>query len=179
MALSDSQRAALNLQLYHRFFAQPFLHTVKVLHVYFPLEEKGEPDTWQLIDRLRREHGHIRLVVPKVTAGDHLEHYFFEGLHQLQKNKWNLWEPAQGLPASPGQIDCVLVPLLAYDERGHRVGYGKGFYDRFLAQCRPDCIKMGFSFFGPCAAMEDVEATDVRLDYVLNPQQVVVFRVNG
>lgn len=175
LALSDAQRAVLNERLYHLFFVLPFLNTIKTLHVYLPLEEKAEPDTWQIIDKLRREHGHIRLVVPKVTTGGYLDHYFFEGLHQLQKNKWNIWEPVQGVPAMPEKIDAVLVPLLAYDERGHRVGYGKGFYDRFLAQCRPDCLKVGLSFFEPCPLLRDVEATDVRLTHVLTPARLLAF----
>ncbi|MCU0419837.1 MAG: 5-formyltetrahydrofolate cyclo-ligase [Cyclobacteriaceae bacterium] len=175
LALPFAQREVLNLQLYHLFFVQPFLHIIKTLHVYLPLQEKGEPDTWQIIDKLRREHGHIRLVVPKVNTAGHLEHYFFEGLHQLHKNKWNIWEPVQGVPAAPEKLDAVLVPLLAYDEQGNRAGYGKGFYDRFLAQCRPDCVKIGLSFFGPCPLLDDVEPTDVRINQVLTPEGMVVF----
>ena len=63
-------------------------------------------------------------------------------------------------------IDMVLVPGLCFDGDGHRVGYGKGFYDRFLKTCRPDCIKIGLSYFEPVESIDDVHEGDVRLDFV-------------
>ena len=69
----------------------------------------------------------------------------------------------------------VLVPLLACDRAGHRVGYGKGFYDRFLAACRPDCRKIGLSYFRPVEAIVDVYDGDVRLDRVITPDGVIQF----
>lgn len=169
LALTAAQRDLLNLRIYHHFFAWPELNVLKTLHVYLSLEEKGEPDTWSIIDKLRREHAHIRLVVPRVSREGELDHIFLEGLHQLKKSKWNIWEPQQGVEAFPAQLDAVIVPLLAYDWHGHRVGYGRGFYDQFLAQCRPDCRRIGLSFFEPVDKIEDVRAEDVALDAVICP----------
>ena len=69
----------------------------------------------------------------------------------------------------------VFIPLLAYDKTGNRVGYGKGFYDRFLAQCKPETLKIGLSFFE--AENEDfiTSEDDVRLDYCVTPNQVFQF----
>lgn len=74
------------------------------------------------------------------------------------------------------KIDVVFVPLLAYDNKGNRVGYGKGFYDHFLSECREDVVKIGLSFFEPEEAIEDVSATDIRLDYCVTPMTVYNFR---
>ena len=69
----------------------------------------------------------------------------------------------------------IFVPLLAFDVAGHRTGYGKGFYDRFLAQCRPDVIKIGLSFFEAEGKISDVSTTDIVLDYCITPDKVYTF----
>ena len=72
-------------------------------------------------------------------------------------------------------VFMVLVPLLNFDEEGNRVGYGKGYYDRFLAHCRPDCIKVGFSYFEPLDSIDDVHEYDIKLDYGITPGGIFVF----
>ena len=75
----------------------------------------------------------------------------------------------------PDEIDLVLVPLLAFDQEGYRVGYGKGYYDKFLSQCREDVIKIGLSFFEPVDAISDINQFDMSLNYCVTPQQVYDF----
>jgi 5-formyltetrahydrofolate cyclo-ligase len=55
------------------------------------------------------------------------------------------------------------------------VGYGKGFYDRFLSDCRPHCIKIGLSFFEPEIDIVDVLESDIKLDYCVTPESVFTF----
>ena len=101
-------------------------------------------------------------------------HYLWDEGTLLIHNRWGISEPDPILsqPVEAGEIDAVLVPLLGYDTAGHRVGYGGGYYDRFLAECRPDVIKIGLSFFEPIAAISDVNEWDVRLDCCLTPYTV-------
>lgn len=173
-ALSDGEFQQLNLQVYHHFFAQLDLSFVKCLHVFLPIEGKREPDTWQIIDRIKREFPHIRISIPKVK-GDELENIYFEGYHQLTKNKWGILEPEQGVPTPTEKIDMVLVPLLAFDKSGHRVGYGKGFYDKFLAECRIRCQRIGISLFPPIEMIEDVDENDIGLTHCLTPTELLKF----
>lgn len=168
LALTDAAYQQLNFQLYQQFFTHIDLSFVRCLHIFLPIESRREPDTWLIIDRIRREFPHVRLSIPQIV-GDHLENIYFEGLHQLKKNKWGILEPQQGVPTPAEKIDMVIVPLLAVDNRGHRVGYGKGFYDRFLTLCRPDCQRIGISFFEPTEEFNDVESTDVALTHCLEP----------
>ena len=72
-------------------------------------------------------------------------------------------------------IDVVFVPLLAFDKLGHRVGYGKGFYDKFLRGCRPKIIKIGLSFFEIEKPIEDTHLNDVNLDYCVTPKHIYMF----
>ena len=164
LSLSEGEYAQLNFQLYQMFFSSIDLSPVKILHTFLPLAKNNEPDTWLIIDRIRREFPHIRISLPKVNAKTStLENYFFEGLHQLGQNRWGIPEPKQGLETNPAQIDMILIPLIAFDDNGHRVGYGKGFYDKFLPLCRPDCKRIGISLFEPIEKIDDVTPHDVRL----------------
>jgi 5-formyltetrahydrofolate cyclo-ligase len=173
-ALTDAEYHQRNVQLYHQFFTQLDLSFIKCLHIFIPIENKREPDTWPIIDRIRREFPHVMISIPKVVD-DKLENIYFEGLHQLKKNKWGILEPQQGVPTPSEKIDLVVVPLLAFDTLGNRVGYGKGFYDQFLSQPKPDCKKIGISLFQPIEKIEDVDAFDVRLNGCLTASNYYQF----
>lgn len=174
-ALSDSECARLNLGLYSAFFASVDLSFVHVLHTYLPIPGNQEPDTWQILDRVRREFPHIRVSLPRVGKGDNLENIFFEGPQQLKTSDWGIPEPKQGVPTPVEEIDLVIVPLLAVDRSGHRVGYGRGYYDRLLAATRKDCLKVGLSYFPPVDAIEDIGTQDVKLDQCVTPEGTIVF----
>jgi len=176
LSLSEAEYGQLNFQLYQNFFSSIDLSFIRVLHAFLPLQKNKEPDTWIIIDRIRREFPHIRLSLPRVQEDGTLENIFFEGLHQLEKNAWGIAEPKQGVPTASSEIDMVLVPLLACDVNGQRVGYGKGFYDKFLATCRPDCITVGISFFEPVDPIDDVNGFDVPLHFCLTPATLHRFR---
>jgi 5-formyltetrahydrofolate cyclo-ligase len=167
--LTGDATALLNTQLYNLFFSAIDLSFVKVLHSYLPLAKNNEPDTWPILDRIRREFPNVKISLPRVQPDGTLENIYFEGLHQLETTSWGIQEPKQGVITPAGKIDVVIVPLLAFDPAGHRVGYGKGYYDRFLTTCRIDCKKIGLSFFGPGPAIADVNADDVPLTCCIEP----------
>ena len=84
-------------------------------------------------------------------------------------------EPPGDIAILPKDIDMVFVPLLSFDKNGYRVGYGKGYYDKFLANCREDLVKVGFSFFEPVVKIEDVDGYDIPLNYCLTPENFYSF----
>ena len=94
----------------------------------------------------------------------------------IKKNKWNIPEPIDGIEIPSEKIDVVFVPLLAFDEKGHRLGYGKGFYDIFLASCKPDVIKVGVSFFEAENAIPELETSDIALNYCVTPNKTYIFK---
>ena len=173
-ALSEAEFQQLNFQLYNQFFTQLDLSFIRSIHIFIPIDNKREPDTWPIIDRTRREFPHVRISIPRIVEGE-LENIYFEGLHQLKKNKWGILEPQQGVPTPSEKFDLVLVPLLAFDMFGNRVGYGKGFYDKFLTQCRTDCKKIGISMFLPIEKIEDINSFDVKLTGCLTPTEFFQF----
>src|SRR5690606_13586233 len=104
-----------------------------------------------------------------------MDHYLWEKDHLLEFNKWGIEEPQGGQAILSHQLDAVIIPLLAFDQKGNRIGYGKGFYDRFLSACRPDCLKVGLSFFDPVNDIADAEPTDIPLDYCITAKETIAF----
>jgi len=166
----------LNHQLSDNFFNNIDLSGIKVLHVFLPILKHKEPDTWLIINRIQENFNHIKLILPRIkgTNGE-LEHVLFENRNQLIQNNWGIEEPADGILSVPQDFDMVIVPLLAFDKHGNRVGYGKGFYDAFLSHCKNDCRKIGLSFFPPEENIDDIENHDEPLDKVITPTEVFVF----
>ncbi len=148
-----------------------------IVHTFLPILSKKEPDTFRIIDWLLQAYPTIRIAVPRVADAQRgiLVHHLYGGQDTLEKNKWGIPEPTGGMRVHPSDIDTILVPLLAEDLVGHRVGYGAGFYDRFLASCPPDALKIGLSLFEPVARIADVQPTDVPLDGCITPSQVYWF----
>jgi 5-formyltetrahydrofolate cyclo-ligase len=148
---------------------------VKVLHIFLPIQEKNEPDTFLLIEWLRAHHPDIKIIVPKSDFSTFLMTHHVLGDHkELRKNAFNILEPQQG-EEHKGDIDMVILPLLAFDSRGYRAGYGKGFYDRFLQGM--DTLKVGLSLFDVSENIEDVNEHDLKLDLCITPGKLYDFRL--
>ena len=125
---------------------------------------------------IRSNHPEIKLLLPKSDLQNHtLEHIVWEEDTPLAMNEWGITEPENGEAIQPGLIDMVIIPLLAFDKAGNRIGYGKGFYDRFLAECRPDVRKIGISYFEPEEKFEEVDVFDIPLDVCLTPVKIWAF----
>jgi 5-formyltetrahydrofolate cyclo-ligase len=147
--------------------------TYNYYHLFLSITENNEIDTSFILSILQGKDKNI--VVPKVLEKTGLIHYLLTDSTVLRKNKWNIPEPAEGLEVSPLKIDVVFIPLLAFDKQGYRVGYGKGFYDKFLKECREDVVKIGLSLFEPVDKISDIEKHDISMDYCITPKKVYTF----
>lgn len=147
--------------------------SLEYFHIFLPIAEKNEVDTSLIIPVLQGRDKHV--IIPKVSGEGQLTHFLLSDNTLLKKNKWNIPEPENGIQIIETQIDVVFVPLLAFDRDGYRVGYGKGFYDRFLKKCRKGVIKIGLSFFPPVDKITDREEHDIPVDYCLTPEEVYSF----
>lgn len=125
---------------------------------------------------ITEEYRQAVVCFPKADfASSQMEAYADDDDIEMEETVYGIEQPVSGNIVLPGQLDVVLVPLLAFDEQGFRIGYGKGFYDRYLARCRPDVIKIGVSFFGPVPIISDTDQYDVPLSYCVTPQRLYVF----
>ncbi len=150
------------------------LAACECFHIFLRIEEKREVQTVPLIQWLWARHK--RVVVPKMNFETRsLQHVRYTPQMQLVPNKYGVPEPSGGEPAAVSRIDVVFVPLLAFDKQGNRVGYGGGFYDRFLKDCKPESLKIGLSLFEPIDRILDVNSRDFPLTHCLTPSRVYVF----
>lgn len=149
------------------------------IHTFLPIQRQNEVDTWLIIHGLWESYYHLNVAVSVTDVSENiLRHYSLFPQTMLIENRWGIPEPVSNdlHPQLPGDFDIVLVPLLAFDQQGQRIGYGGGYYDRFLAECRPDCIKVGLSLFEPIERIDNIELTDVRLNICITSQQIYVFK---
>ena len=176
LSLSDEEYDQLTTTLCKNFFDQIDLTGISVLHTFLPLEKNREPDTWLIIRQLRRQFPAVRISIPKInTLTNTIESFFYENSEQLSKNSWGIWEPQDGVKTELEEIELVVVPMLVCDLFGQRVGYGKGFYDRFLSACDPTCKRVGMCFFEPVDKIDDVTGFDIPLHSCVTPLKVYHF----
>ena len=143
-------------------------------HLFLTIEEQKEIDTEFILQILAGKDKEI--VVAKTDFNlIQMTHYLLTDNTKFRKNEYNIPEPVDGIEVPVSKIDVVFVPLLAFDTKGNRVGYGKGFYDKFLSQCQPKTIKIGLSFFEAEEEIEDVYTDDIRLDYCVTPNKIYTF----
>ena len=141
-------------------------------HIFLSIQNKVEVDTTPIINILIGKDKEI-LISKSDFNNLSMKSYIFNEETLLKKNKYGIPEPINGKEFKEN-IDVIFIPLLAYDKKGNRVGYGKGFYDRFLSTQKNNIIKVGLSFFGPEETVEKKEF-DQSLDYCVTPEKVFSF----
>lgn len=172
-SLSGSERNEKSRRIADRFFESFSLERVRFLHVFLSIEENREIETAFIYERLWSDSPKITTIASRVDFQTmRLEHWRFAPDTELVANRWHILEPTDGELIAPEKIDAVAVPLLCFDARGFRAGYGKGFYDKFLSECRTDCLKIGLSYFAPIQEISDAQGYDVALDFCVTPEEI-------
>ena len=172
--LTELDLVTLNESLLERFKTLD-LANVKSIHIFLPILKQKEPDTFLIIEWLQANHPAIEIVVPKADFNSSLmSHYSFKDKQDLINNHYHIPEPQKAKPFT-GIPDMVIVPLLAFDKQGYRVGYGKGFYDRFLSGIITQ--KIGLSFFDGVEEINDVHLNDIKLDKCITPSKIISFKI--
>ncbi len=146
----------------------------KMVSLFLPIERQKEINTYSLWEKITGFGSQVAVPVMNAQKGD-LKHILFVNQNQLAVNDIGVPEPQNGKVIAAHKIDVVFVPLLCFDKKGHRVGYGGGYYDRFLKKCNPQCKIIGLSVFPPIEEIEDILPTDIRLDACVTPDKVYRF----
>ncbi len=148
--------------------------TKTYFHIFLPIEEQKEVNTEYILHLLQGKDKEI--VISKSDFESlQMTHFLLTDNTKIKKNSYNIPEPVDGIEVPTGKIEVVFVPLLAYDKKGNRVGYGKGFYDTFLNNCNPEIIKIGLSFFEPVDGIEDIFEDDAPINYCVTPNKIYQF----
>ncbi len=143
-------------------------------HLFLSISEHKEINTDYILNILS---GKDKNIIISKTNFETIEmtHYLLTDSTIIKKNSHLIPEPVDGIEISTDKIEVVFVPLLGFDKQGHRIGYGKGFYDKFLSECQTETIKIGLSFFESEERIEGVFDSDVALNYCVTPQTVYTF----
>ena len=171
--LSSEEIEELSLKIANNLLALPIWHYT-YYHLFLSISEKKEVNTEAILHILQGKDKNV--VVSRSNSEDSsLTNYLLTDATVLKLNRWGIPEPQDGIEIPPHKIEVVFIPLLAFDEKGNRVGYGKGFYDRFLSACTGETVKIGLSFFNAEAAITEVNENDIPLDFCVTPERTYSF----
>lgn len=129
-AMPREQREAFDTKIFDRICASiTYRHSTEIL-LYASME--NEIDTWKLFDVALRAGK--KVAFPRTFEDNTMKYYYCASRDDLEKRENGIYEPKEGLPeyVSTTQSICI-VPAVVFDKEGFRIGYGKGFYDRFLS----------------------------------------------
>ncbi|MBX9808343.1 MAG: 5-formyltetrahydrofolate cyclo-ligase, partial [Flavobacteriaceae bacterium] len=141
--LSENDLEEMSLAIANKVLRLPIWEKT-YFHIFLPITEHKEVNTEFILHLLSGKDKEI--IISKSDFGTReMMHFLLTDNTKIKKNEYNIPEPVDGLEVPTSKIDVVFVPLLAFDKTGHRAGYGKGFYDKFLTECKPETIKIGLS----------------------------------
>lgn len=176
LQLSKTEYQNLNQKLLQQFTTLDF-EGITTVHLFLPMLRTKEPNTNLLIKYLQKEQPQIKRVFPKANFQQKtLTHFLDDKQLVIAENQFGIPEPISGNEFYIDKNSIVIVPLLAFDLAGNRVGYGGGFYDRFLAECEVETQFIGLSFFEPIDWIEDADKLDVKLHQCITPKTILSFR---
>lgn len=172
-ALSELERNVLSQKICTRIF-ESFSLENKTISLFLPIKRLHEIDTFILLENAQKMG--CRIGLPTMHAdGKSMTHFTFEKMEDLRENAFGIPELTEGKVIEPIEFDFVFVPLLAADSSGNRVGYGKGFYDRFLAECSEECVFVGLHYFDEFVEIDDLSLLDKPLHYLITPTKIEHF----
>src|SRR6056297_1686307 len=160
-----------------RFISSRLINTkayldAEVIHCYVSINRQNEVATRNLIEHMLGQGK--KVVVPKIEGQARLSHFYIEGLEELTENSWGVAEPTEKdqSPAEIENLDLIIVPMVSGDRFKNRLGYGKGFYDRFLEGV--NATKVGFLFDAQLYENKlPTDNFDVQLDMLITESKIV------
>ncbi len=174
--LTISSHARRSKQITDRVIVLPEVVSASTVHVYWPLVERREVDTRPLIRALDDQQKQI--VMPVIDtygmqAGGvaRMQHARYSGQAGLQINRWGIHQPTSDHLVPVSELDAVLVPALGAGRSGHRIGYGYGYYDEFLA--RTTAPKIALVYNECLVDCVPAESHDVPMDVIVTERTVL------
>jgi 5-formyltetrahydrofolate cyclo-ligase len=157
----DSTLQAQSTEIFRRLEAHTVFEGARTVLLFYSL--KDEPDTHEFIEKWSEE----KVLLLPAVRGERLELRVYGSRRSLSAGKYDIQEPAGEAFTDYASIDLAVIPGVAFDRSGNRLGRGKGYYDRLLPLLSAYKIGVGFSF----QLVEEVPASelDVRMDEVIIP----------
>lgn len=141
------------------------------VNIFCYASRNGEIDTDPIIENALNSTKTVSL--PRIISKNIMEAKAISDLNQLQLSSFGIREPRASAPTTPPQnIDMAIIPCLSCDIEGHRLGYGGGYYDRYLANTT--CYKVALCRERSLAMLLPHDETDIRMDFVITEKRIVV-----
>lgn len=151
-----------------------FKHSI--CHIFLPIKQQNEVDTIAIINYLNEKNMGITFCTSVSNFEDLTMPCYTFSVNNLVENNLGIPEPKAPLkPVKESIINTVIVPLLICNNKGYRVGYGKGFYDRFLAKLPNKSLKIGINYFDIINQEIETNANDIALDMHISPNGITTF----
>lgn len=168
--LGDAEYREKSEQIVAQLKTEPEYRNAGIIHCYVSMNERKEVNTHGLLNDLVNSDKQPVVSITNFEDGT-LSHRYLQSMDDLRENKWGVLEPIKGEVASIHELDLVIVPMVGGDSEKNRIGYGKGFYDRFLQEV--SCPAIGLLF--DCCLVEavPVESFDVALDKCITESKVI------
>jgi 5-formyltetrahydrofolate cyclo-ligase len=141
---------------------------VQTVANFYPLENHNEPNSLLFAKYLKTMVPGIQIVYPVVDAAT-ATISFYKETEEIRFNNWGIAEPISTEKLEPHSIDAVIVPLIGFDRQGHRIGFGKGFYDKYFENYPKHRPRIGVSYFEPLSNIQDTHEFDVPLTHCITP----------
>ena len=143
---------------------------------FFPIKNKNEPNTFLFLDNILKLNPSCKIYYPFIDNSVH-EIFACEKTIEtvFKKSSWEIFEPYPQIIVENMQLDMVFVPLVIFDKYGYRIGYGKGYYDKFLAKHIHIKYKIGLSYFEPIEKIDNIENFDIPLTHCITPFKIYEF----
>ena len=169
-AISEPEYYGASADIIERLKEQVEYVEARTIHSYVSMNKRREVETRELIKEMLSKGTEVVVSISDLEEGT-LTHVQLTSYQDLEKNKWGVLEPTGGQEVSPESLQLVIVPMVAADEHCNRIGYGEGFYDRFLSKVH--CPKIGLIFEQNVVEQLPTEDFDIALDKVITEERVI------
>lgn len=173
MALSNKACIQLDDLLLIQFQQLNWLGMNRLANFY-PMPEKNEPNSLLLAKYIKTMFPNIQICYPIIAQESSSMDFYLE-TDKVELNTWGIPEPLPVQKIPPSAIDVMLLPLLGFDAKGHRIGFGKGYYDRYLTKETNNIQKIGISYFEPMPNIVETNQFDVPLNSCITPWNIYEF----
>lgn len=172
--ISPKKLEEISEKICNQLFSNFQLESLKV-SLFLPIERKKEINTYKIWSKATSFGASVGIPKTNMKTNE-MKQVLFESEDQLELSPYGIPEPKRGRTVAAEHFDIIFVPLLAVDKKGNRIGYGGGFYDRYLAKCSPRCKFIGLSLFDDLEdEIIDMEHTDIKLNYCITPNNIYRF----
>ncbi len=169
-SISKEQYLQKSKQICERLKGLDEFKQANFIHCYVSINERREVNTHPLLRKMLKEGKNVVVPFTQIEKGT-LRHIHLKRFEDLKPNRWGVLEPGEGNEVHPEKLDLVIVPMVGGDSDKNRIGYGKGFYDRFLA--KTNCSKIGLLFNACMNENLPAEPFDIALDKLITEKAVI------